>query len=625
MAWVWEEIDETRSGSSGDVSKLFRNERLKRPGIFAANHPGPDATLMAREVIQNSWDAAQDLRRALGDEPDFDLVFRFETLEGVRRQEVTDRLELTAQAGRAIRHDPRDLGVPEDSFLRNFDRDDLRILTIEESATSGMYGPWRGDRSKMYLALVSIGFTQKAEGSGGSYGYGKAGLIRGSASRMVIAYTCFKEQDDDPGITRRLLGMTYWGPHKEAGATYNGFARFGQVAPDGTVSPFENEAADAVAEDLGLRLRTADQVEDLGTTFLVLDPTVDPDGLRDAVERNWWPVLESDRTFGIEIVDYDEEVHVPQPKQREMLRPFIRAFELARQPKAETTPDEYRHDFQRSKTDRQLGSLALVGDRDDWSYPSGEDGIDHRSLVALVRGPRMVVEYLETGTTKPFVRGTFVADPDVDDLLRQTEPKGHDAWQSNIGDDSTHPDAPIVAGEIQGRIQNAVYRFRGQLKPPKPDRREIRLPEMEKLFELILKGEGDKPPPPPPPPPRDVGISVLEQEPEEDPIDGSLIRMRAKVGFHLTENYTAGDTARVRLRIQYKFLEDNRVGEPCPVEVVIPQGFEERDGELHGELQRDRELVVEALSASYSPDWTGQLIAEGDVLPADARVEAGHE
>lgn len=625
MAWVWEEIDETRSGSSGDVSKLFRNEQLKRPGVLALSAPGPDATLMAREVIQNSWDAAQDLRARIGEDPDFDLAFRFQTLTGSRRQELIDHLDLEQQAERALRHDPRDLGVPEDSFLRDFDGGDLRILSIEESGTSGMYGPWRGDQSRMYLALVSIGFTQKAEGSGGSYGYGKAGLIRGSASRMVVAYSCFREEEDDPGITRRLLGMTYWGPHKESGVTYNGFARFGQSSDDGTARPFENDDADEVARKLGLRVRTSARVEDLGTTFLVLDPTVEPEGLRDAIERNWWPVLESDRTFGVEIIDDGGEVHFPQPKQNEALRPFIRALELARDPKTEAGRDEYRLDLQKSETGLQLGSLALVGDRDDWSYPSAEDGIDHRSLVALVRGPKMVVEYLETGTTKPFVRGTFVAHDDVDDLLRQTEPKGHDAWQSTIGDESTDPRAPIVAAEIQRRVQNAVYRFRSGLKPPKPDRREVRLPEMERLFELVLKGEGDRPKPPPPPPPRDVGISILEQSPEEDPADRSRIRMRAKVGFHLTEHFADGNSAPVRLRLQYKFLEDSRVGENCPLNLVPPEGFEQTDGDLHGELVRDEPAVVEAVSAGYSPDWTGQLIAEGEVLAGTPAEGGGHE
>lgn len=56
--WVWEEFDPSRTSTSGDISKLFRNEPVKGPGVFALDPPPPNATVMAREVIQNSWDAA---------------------------------------------------------------------------------------------------------------------------------------------------------------------------------------------------------------------------------------------------------------------------------------------------------------------------------------------------------------------------------------------------------------------------------------------------------------------------------------------------------------------------------------------------------------------------------------
>ena len=83
-----------------------------------------------------------------------------------------------------------------------------------------------------YLALVSLGYTVKAPGAGGSYGYGKAGLIGASSTRTVIAYTCFKEREDDLGVTRRLLGMTYWGQHDVGGRSFTGFARLGREDDD---------------------------------------------------------------------------------------------------------------------------------------------------------------------------------------------------------------------------------------------------------------------------------------------------------------------------------------------------------------------------------------------------------
>lgn len=160
----------------------------------------------------------------------------------------------------------------------------LNYMVIEESAASGMYGPWDGVRSKMYRALCTIGETSGPEGRGGSYGYGKAGLIRGSSTRTVVAYTCFREREDDPDITRRLLGMTYWGSHDFEDARFTGFARFGKQKEGGEVVPFENKEADAQTDRLGLEvrtpdMRTPDMTAHLGTTFLLIEPTMTAEDL----------------------------------------------------------------------------------------------------------------------------------------------------------------------------------------------------------------------------------------------------------------------------------------------------------------------------------------------------------
>ena len=77
----------------------------------------------------------------------------------------------------------------------------------------------------------------------------------------------------------------------------------------------------------------------------------------------------------------------------------------------------------------QAGAVGFVADPTDWSYPTTEADIDdgeadqQRSLVALVRSPQMVVQYFDVGGAAPVVRGVFVADDDIDDLLRRPNPK----------------------------------------------------------------------------------------------------------------------------------------------------------------------------------------------------------
>ena len=241
--WHWETVDPGRTGASGDLSKMFKNETVKAPGVFSANAPDADAALLIREVIQNSWDAAIETRESstAHEITPFEVQFRFVSVSGPTREALVEHLGLRELAARAESvGNQQGLGLGENNCLGDLGRDDdLRLLEITEQASGGMHGPWKGDASKLYLALCSIGITSEKTGRGGSYGYGKAGLIRGSAIRSVIAYTCFEERPDDPGVSRRLLGMTYWDRHRLSDISYTGSARMGDTS-GGSAVPFEN-------------------------------------------------------------------------------------------------------------------------------------------------------------------------------------------------------------------------------------------------------------------------------------------------------------------------------------------------------------------------------------------------
>ena len=112
---------------------------------------------------------------------------------------------------------------------------------------------------------------------------------------------------------------------------------------------------------------------------------------------------------------------------------------------------------------REVGVLGLIADTSTWSYDDEVAGLDgdaarrHRSLVALIRGPRMVVEYFDVTGEKPHVRGAFVADDGIYDLLRQTEPKAHDAWLSDAADVDVNPIATEVAKQVMGRVRSRQW------------------------------------------------------------------------------------------------------------------------------------------------------------------------
>lgn len=634
--WQWEQPNPRVSGSSGDLAKLFRNEGVKHPGLLAAGAPSATATVMAREVIQNSWDAANDLRSQLekvGEPfPEFEITFRYRNLEGAEKAQLVTNLDLAALSGHVTPGNRRALGLADSDCLDHLNDDvPLRVLQIEERGASGMYGPFEGAKSKLYLALISLGYTVKHEGAGGSFGFGKAGLIRGSAIRSLLAYTCFREKDDDLGITTRLLGMTYWGQHDLNGQAYNGFARFGNSIDDYTI-PFENEAADEMAGRFGISTRSSNNADELGSTFLLLDPVVQAEELCTAIARNWWPAL-MDRAFVARVVTAEGEELVPRPKRDPVLERFLRGYELAVTPQDNSALSEYSKDLGKTTATGaalSIGSIGLVADLEGWSYPNEvaveaeDDVLSHRSLVALVRGPRMVVEYLEVGQRVPFVRGAFVASEEIDDLLRQSEPMAHDAWQTDAGEEGIDPASPKVAAAVLRKSREAVADFRKRLRPPVPREEDIRLPLLQDLFRKLL--DGAAPGPPSPPPLGEKRLISIRVKQELEPAETvGMVRAAATVGYALSPNFD-GEAANVALTIEYRFVEDGRSGEQCAVDVVAPQGFTRTTdaGKFVGRLTREP-VDFQLTTHAYSGEWTGRLVATSEILEVVAAQNAASE
>ena len=279
--------------------------------------------------------------------------------------------------------------------------------------------------------------------------------------------------------------MTYWGLHNLAGVDYTGFARLGEVSSDGGCIPFVNEAADKVAASLGIVKRRPEFPEQLGTTFVLVEPTVEPLDLKVAIERNWWPTL--DHEFAVDIVTSTGRKLEPRPKKRTTRSPFIRGFEIATTPQDNDVPGEYGIAFHsiktRSSESLKLGRIGLVSDVKGWSFiHDGGQSNGNGDDESMRRLP--IAASLHSCTDRgwwwstwmqdpmqPFVRGTFVADPDVDDLLRSTEPKAHDSWDVESDTDGMDPDAPEVGAGNPKADQTKRRTVSKTLKPAIPDRR----------------------------------------------------------------------------------------------------------------------------------------------------------
>ncbi len=214
--WTWSRPDPNQEGAAGNLANLFRNQPQKKPGVIASVAAEDRASLLAREAVQNSWDSAIEQAELLGRLPEMELKFEFLELTGSEKASLVENLGIDEMHSRAMAAEGwRRVGFARNQTIQALGNPDepLRILKVTESGTTGMYGPWNGAQSRIYFALFTIGWTLKPSGAGGSYGYGKAGLLSASGSRTVVAYSCFDEGSDDPGVTRRLMAVNYWNPH----------------------------------------------------------------------------------------------------------------------------------------------------------------------------------------------------------------------------------------------------------------------------------------------------------------------------------------------------------------------------------------------------------------------------
>jgi hypothetical protein len=652
LSWEWEVPPEGGVAVGGALAALFAHYEPKCPGHLSVDPPDSRATLLAREAIQNSWDAAIE---AGGDaEPTMTLDFAFDRLDGEPKDRLVNALSLGDLRNRVqiLPADGwQDLRLPGPRVFAFVDSNKpLEVMRITETGTTGMYGPWdfgAGVRSKMIFAMLSVGFQQHAgHMAGGSYGQGKAGLIAASATRTVVAYSCFAERDDDPGVTRRLLGVTYWGGHDIGGLTYTGFGKFWA----GENQAFENEEADRVAMSLGLDARDPTTEDGLGTSFLIVAPTVEPSELLRAVERNWWPAIEEFDGFEVQIIDYDGQVLTPRPKTDEHLRPYIRAFEIARKAERAEVSKEERFNrpnpmtlLKNGNRPTEIGRLGLVGDQEGWSFPSTSDAVAHRSLVALVRGPRMVTEYWEAGRggRRPYVRGVYIAESGVvDSLLRQTEPPLHDSWDEASGEGGVDDEAPQLARRIHTYVRKKVDDFREELKPPAPPRDQHHLPDFDQILKDLFRG-GPNRKKLPLPKPRDIHVEPANtQRVIQDPVYATLVRMEAECSFSLTDTTREKLQARmleeadVRISASFRFDEDGRAGSAEDSRAIVHlseplTGFkstnEKRSLVLTGKLGLNEEISISVHSDGFDPDYAGRATFTAELIMGESASEENND
>ena len=247
--WYWTEIPDLGGASGGLASKVFK-------GIDELN--GED--LLAREVIQNSWDASRKLNqgKAKNAKVPFRMEFKFINIAGKAKDEFVENSgikEIYEQSKLMKKNESARAKLEFEKILK---AKSISVLVCSDFGAHGLYGAinLKSD-SILFRALYMFGDTGKDEdaGAGGSYGFGKSAFIRGSSIQTVFAYSSFMPFEGDK-VTRRFVGTSYWGSHRtNEKKDLEGRAILGDPKQSKPGIPFEDKDADELATKLGMQLK----------------------------------------------------------------------------------------------------------------------------------------------------------------------------------------------------------------------------------------------------------------------------------------------------------------------------------------------------------------------------------
>lgn len=485
------------------------------------------------------------------------------------------------------------------------------MLLIEDFGTPGLEGDHRDPESPWFRFLLSIGDSGKTETgahTGGSYGYGKTALSSASRFATIFAYTRFRDGRDEK---TRLMGCAYLDAFSRGRARFTGRAWLGRKleSQGDIVDPLENDEADRLAAALSVEVREPGR---LGTTVVVLDPVPEmtPEGIVRAVETWWWPRLQ-DEELDVVVVDSSGRELRPAPTKRADLEPYRRCWTLV-------TNRDGRPDTERERVmtfnklqGKALGNLALVAvaaddtEKDEQAENAATVPVDR---VALVRFPKMVVQYFDPGGRADVrVVGAFRADDDIDDVLRLSEPPEHDKWEATNRRLPTEDDKEIVRTVVK-RIKDNVRKFRREVRPPPPPVSQVAdflSTTLADWFSAGGKSKGGTGPEAAPISIRyDRGPSLAAEDDR-----GERVRLEARIAVALAERQATALPLRVTFACS--LLEEEQTSEEEVVlKVKPPEGVRPDPREknaFEGELAPDEIWRFDISSEPYESDWSVRL------------------
>jgi len=612
--WHWIELQKLGGASGGLAGKVFK-------GIDTLTA----SDLLAREVIQNSWDASRKLNagRPKAKRVPFKMEFQFIELTGVAKEAFlkTSGLEEIYEESKSMKKS--DAEVAAESFQAIYSSKPLQILICSDYGAHGLYGSIdMGSDSILFRALYMFGDTGKAEedGTGGSYGFGKSAFIRGSGIQTVFAYSSFAPINNDK-VTRRLVGTSYWGSHRDSrGKDLEGRAIYGDPSAGEPGIPFEDENADELAKKLSMEVRNSSSESNLGTSLLLVHPQVDAEELIDSIEKWWWPAL-VDNEMEIIVSKSDGTRLVPRPMANNYVKPFLKAYELAvgRTKPSSVIPESLISSGWQDVEGIAIGAAALrVASEEELATEESEGG--HFPRIALLRSPKMIIEYKDFERRRVAVRGVFVASPEADGHLRNTEPAQHSHWDKKKSKEIPST-STAIADAVYAKLSTGLRKFIEEVSPTPPNERET-LSIFSELMRGLLSGKKTGPKPPPRPSKMPLEIHFVKQPTVKAHRDQVFTESAFKISLGPNAEQKV---YKLRITADFQILEEESdSGEtwPCHVSITKNSGQFEiiSTNELIGEINIGEVVEVQVKSDLYDRNWTAKLKPQVEIIADEVKV-----
>lgn len=372
--------------------------------------------VLAREAIQNSWDARLDSN-----------TVRF-SVAGWECNEEQQR-----QIVRLLGTDAPTKGLP---LAESLEREPLRLLAVSDRGTTGLGGPTRADieipeqGAHDFVAFIrNVGEPRDKELGAGTYGFGKTIFYLVSRARTVVAYTrCRVASSYESRLIGCAIGESFRVQVSDARRPYTGRHWWG-IGREEVQEPLLNDAADEVAQVFGLQPFESTET---GTSIIVLDPVFD-DPAEDMRAIAWaiawhaWPkIVVDDPAMTFSVSWQEADVPIPDPAQTPPLDAFVAAYLNL----------DHGERLECYRPEQVLGRLSLhrqiVRARTP-EYPASFEPpiISPVHHIALMRAPHLVVRYYAgiplAGDAAEYA-GVFEAEREIDQVFAHAEPPTHDDW-----------------------------------------------------------------------------------------------------------------------------------------------------------------------------------------------------